>query len=193
MPTEETSHELKSLLPHLNKPSEATGICGIASLASGVDKKQNSSVMTNVSPTNVMVDWAGLEKVVAFVTESKDISKGEIILPFEDEALLRNAFSTKNPPTTLYIEVEWNKISLAIPTSDEHANDIAGQYFITTVDSLSLKTGCSSKKANEKRRDKSIPMSPFLNGSNDDPGMVSALKVYVTSVILPVCKVPLTE
>lgn len=174
VPTEETSDVLMSPLPHINKPSEATGICGIASLALGVDKKQNLSVMTNVSPTVVMVDWAGLEKVAAFVTESKDISKKDILPPFEDEALLRDAFSPKNPTSNMSFELEWNKMSLAIPTLDEHcANDIEGQYLITTLDSLSLKTGYSSIKAYEKGRDISVP---FLNerSNGNEPGMVSA-------------------
>lgn len=171
---ERIGDEMISPLPFLNKPSEVIGLRGIASFPSGDGKKQSSSIVTNVTSTTVVVDWAWLEKVMAFAIESKDIWKGTTLLPFEDEALLRNAFVTK-PPSKLSLELEWNKLSLVIPVLADDSNDIEGQYLITAVDSLSLKTGHLAAAANEKRRDKSLPITPLFNERSDgnETGMVS--------------------
>ena len=172
---EQVGDELISTLPFMNKPSEAAGICGIASFAPGFDKKQGSSIITNVSPTTVMVDWTGLEKVATFVSDSKDISKGAILVPFEDEALLRNAFSTTNLPSILSLELEWNRMSLVIPTLDKDSNGIEGQYLITTMELLSLKTGYLAAKSNGIGRDESSPVTPNLNerSNGNETGLVS--------------------
>ena len=172
---EQVGDELISPLPFMNKPSEAAGICGIASFAPGFDKKQGSSIITNVSPTTVMVDWTGLEKVATFVSDSKDISKGAILVPFEDEALLRNAFSTTNLPSILSLELEWNRMSLVIPTLDKDSNGIEGQYLITTMELLSLKTGYLAAKSNGIGRDESSPVTPNLNerSNGNETGLVS--------------------
>lgn len=175
---ERIGDEMISPLPFLNKPSEVIGLRGIASIASGDGKKQSSSFVTNVTSTTVMVDWAWLEKVMAFVIESKDIWKGTTLLPFEDEALLRNAFATKIPPSNSSLELEWNKLSLVIPVLGDDSNYTEGQYFITAVDSLSLKTGYLAATANQKLRDESLPRTPFFNerSNGNETGMVSDSK-----------------
>jgi hypothetical protein len=112
-----------------------------------------------------MVDWGGFEKVVTFVAESRDVSKGAMLIPFEDETLLRGAFSTKKPQSNLSLALECDKMSLSAPTSLHRADDAGEQYLIVTVDSFSLKTGNSSTS----------PEVPFLNENLTDigPGKVS--------------------
>lgn len=142
-------------LPVMSQPSESISIRGISSFGSGVGKKQSSSIFTQVSPTTAMVDWAGLERITVFVAESKDISKGTILSPFQDEALLCNAFAAKPHPSNLSLELECNKLSLAIPTLGGDSSDEEGQYVIATVESLSLKTGHLTAKANDEGHDTS--------------------------------------
>jgi len=113
---------------------------------------------------------------VAFVTESKDVAKENVLIPFAEEALLRSALSTNNRENKLSITLDCDKLSLAIPTV-EHANDTEGKYLIINVDSLSLKTGYSSASADEKESVKTLPETPFLNERSKDGGlgMVSSL------------------
>ena len=172
---EKIGDETISPLPFLNKPSEVIGLRGIASFASGDGKKQSSPIVTNVSSTTVMVDWACLEKLTTFTTESKDVRKGTTLLPFEDEALLRNAFATTIVPSNLSLELEWNSLSLVIPALDDDSNYIEGQYLITAVDSMSFKTGYLAATANQKWLDKSLPITPSFNetSNGNETGMVS--------------------
>lgn len=169
LPTEETINQGISHIPH------GKAATGVASFVTGGDIKQTSSVIANVCPTVIMVDWGGFEKVVTFVAESRDVSKGTMLIPFEDETLLRSACSTKKPQSNLSLTLECDKMSLSAPTSQHRADDAGEQYIIVMVDSFSLKTGNSSVKTDEEGDDRTSPEVPFLNENLSDigPGKVS--------------------
>ena len=175
LPTEET---INQGISHISQVKAATGI---ASFVTGGDIKQTSSVIANVCPTVFMVDWGGFEKVVAFVAESRDVSKGTMLIPFEDETLLRRAFSTKKSQSNLSLTLECDKMSLSAPTSLHRADDAGEQYIIVTVDSFSIKTGNSSVKTDEEGHDRTSPEVPFLNENLTDigPGKVSVSLLFL--------------
>ena len=159
---------MENSFSNMLEPKVDAAMQGSVSFASGVNKEQSSTSITNISPANVMIDWNGLEKLTSFFAQSKDISEGNILKPLEDKTL---AYSSNSPLTILSLKLEWNKVTLVIPTLDKDESSSTEQVcFVTIIDSISLDSRSSAMRS-ERGPDLSFDRS---SGNKSRMGMVSS-------------------